>query len=291
MNSPISRVILSVLAGYVLILLLLTARDWYRREYPRPPAESLVEERIQHPLHHKRALDALDRFGRLPRTEREAIRKNLEERLVPLEQWLSRLDRSDVQILCLGELHEESTRAFLADVLFARIPVDVLLLEATPRDLKGLMRRAESGRRYFPLLGADIMEILRTVMAVNPGIRICGIEETAEQQKREHQTSGSRDQHIAQNFWEHFRPGLRHVVLFGAFHCAKEPNWLYGNLWKKANSELRKKMLNVRVAHEHQHGPLEAFLFFLDDLGLKNDSSFVLKTDFLHPGLTESFPV
>ncbi len=121
MNSPMSRVILSVLVGYVLILLFLTGRDWYRAEYPRPPAEPAVEERIRYPRDHERAKEALERFRGLPRTERAAILRNLESRLVSVEQWLSRLEQSNVQILCLGEHHEESTRAFLADAFFARI--------------------------------------------------------------------------------------------------------------------------------------------------------------------------
>lgn len=291
MNSPISRVILSVLGGYALILLFLTARDWYREEVPRPPAQPVHVERIQHPLDHGRALDALESFGRLPPIERTAIRKNLESLLIPLEQWLCRLERSDVQVLCLGELHEETTRTFLANWIFTRVRVDVLLLEVTPKDLRGLMRRAESGRRYFPLLGADIMEVLRTVKAVNPKIRICGIEETPDQEKRDHRASGSRDQHIAHNFWEHFRPGLRHVVLFGAFHCAKEPNWLYGNLWESADPALRAKMLNVRVAEEHENGPVEAFLFFLDEIGLEKERFVISENGLLHPWIFDSFPM
>ena len=83
----------------------------------------------------------------------------------------------------MGELHEESTRNFLAEEFFAKFSTDVLLLEATPKDLKRLIQRMDAGRDYFPLLDADIMKILRSVKNRNPAIKIWGIEETDEQQK------------------------------------------------------------------------------------------------------------
>jgi len=54
--------------------------------------------------------------------------------------------------------HEESTRNFLAEEFFAKFSTDVLLLEATPKDLKRLIKRMDAGRDYFPLLDADIMK-------------------------------------------------------------------------------------------------------------------------------------
>ncbi len=54
--------------------------------------------------------------------------------------------------------HEESTRNFLAEEFFAKFSPDVLLLEASPKDLKRLIKRMDAGRDYFPLLDADIMK-------------------------------------------------------------------------------------------------------------------------------------
>jgi len=51
-------------------------------------------------------------------------------------------------------------------------------MEATPKQLKRLMKRMWAGRDYFPLLDADIMNILRTAKGKNPDVRIDGIEET-----------------------------------------------------------------------------------------------------------------
>jgi len=193
MGSPLARVILSVLGGYFIILLVLTAYEWIREEYPRPPAKPPSTERIQHPIYHKQAVDALKRFSRLAKSERDAIKESLESSLISMEQWLTHLGQSDYQVMCLGEFHEESTRNFLAEEFFAKFSVDVLMMEATPKELKRLIKRMNAGRTYFPLLEADIMNILRTVKARNPNIKMCGIEETDKQQK-EHRGHANRGQ-------------------------------------------------------------------------------------------------
>jgi hypothetical protein len=288
MHSPLARVILTVLGGYVIILLFLTAYDWFREEYPRPAAEPQTG-RIQHPLYHERAADALKRFSRLPKPERDAIKENLQSSLFSMEQWLSRIDQSVYQVMCIGELHEESTRNFLAEEFFAKLSVDVLLLEATPKELERLIRRMNAGRAYYPLLDADIMKIFRNVRARNPDIDICGIEETGEQQKERRGHSGSRDQSIARNFWKRFQPGMRHIILFGALHCANEPNWLFDYLSDQAPFSLKSRILNVRVLGEHQNGPLEAFVFFLDEIGIDRQNFVVPDTSALHPRIYEWF--
>ena len=108
------------------------------------------------------------------------------------------------------------------------------MLEATPKALRRLTKRMQAGRTYFPLLGADIMNVLRTVRARNPNVQIFGIEETDGQQKEQNSHSGSRAQSIAQNFWSRYRPGRRHLILFGALHCTNEPNWLSKRLYDQA---------------------------------------------------------
>jgi hypothetical protein len=78
--------------------------------------------------------------------------------------------------MCIGELHEESTRNFLAEEFFAKLSTDVLLLEVTPKDLKHITKWMDAGRDYFPLLDADIMSILGAVTDRNSAIKIRGIE-------------------------------------------------------------------------------------------------------------------
>lgn len=289
MNSPLARLILIVLGGYFIIMLFLIAYEWIREEYPRPPTKPPSTERIHPSFYHKQAVDALHRFSRLPKPERDAIIKSLISSLIPIEQWLSHLDQSDYQVMCIGEFHEESTRKFLAEEFLAKFSVDVLLLEATPKELKHLIKRMKAGRTYFPLLDADIMNILHTVRARNPDIKICGIEETDKQQKEQRGHAGSRDKSIASNFWNKFQPGMRHIILFGALHCTNESNWLFEYLHSQAPLPLKERMLNVQVLGEHQNGALEAFVFFLDEIGIEEKNFVIPDTKALHPRIYEMF--
>jgi hypothetical protein len=289
MKSPLARVILTIFGGYLLVLLFLSVYDWILEEYPRRPAKPSSSESIQHPFYHEEAAKALRRFSRLSKAEKAAIKRNLESSLISVEQWLTHLGQSDYQIMCMGELHEESTRNFLAEEFFAKFSTDLLMLEATPEKLKGLIKRLDAGRDYFPLLDADIMKILRTVRDRNPAIKILGIEETDEQQKGKRDHSNSRDQSIANNFWDRFQPGRIHIILFGALHCTNEPNWLYEYLYSQASLPLKERMLNVRVLGEHQNGPLEAFVYFLDEIGIEKKRFVISDTHSLHPRIYELF--
>ena len=283
MNSPLVRAVSAMFGGGLLVLLFLAVYDWIVSEYPSRPAERANSERIQHPLFHEQAKKALLRFSQLPESEKAAIKNSLKSDLISVDQWLTHLEASDYRIICLGEIHAESTRIFLAEAFFSRFDPDVLLLEATPEQLQRLVERMRAGRDYFPLLGADIMKILRTVTGRNPRIEIRGIEATEAQRKR----SQSRDQIIARNFWDRFQPGKRHVILFGALHCANDPNWLYNNLYDQASIPLKARMLNLRVLEEHQRGPVEAFVYFLDEIGIEKNHFVIPDTSSLHPRVEE----
>jgi len=289
MDSPLARVILALLGGYLIILLFLSVYDWIVEEYPRRPAKPTSSECIQHPFYHEEAAKSLQRYSRLPKPEKAAIKQNLESNLISMEQWLTHLGQSDYQILCMGELHEESTRNFLAEEFFAKLSTDVLLLEATPKDLKRLIKRMDAGKDYFPLLDADIMRILRSVKNRNPAVKIWGIEENEDQQKGQHGHSISRDQSIAHNFWDRFQPGRFHIILFGALHCTNEPNWLFKNLCNQASPHLKERILNVRVLGEHQNGSVEAFVYFLGEIGIEKTKFVIPNTNSLHPRIYELF--
>ncbi|MEJ2039056.1 MAG: hypothetical protein P8X55_09000, partial [Desulfosarcinaceae bacterium] len=62
----------------------------------------------------------------------------------------------------------------------------------------------------------------------------------------------------------------------GALHCTNEPNWLFENLSDQASLSLKNRMFNARVLEEHQNGPVEAFVYFLDEIGIE-------RTDFVIP--------
>jgi hypothetical protein len=290
MKSPLSRVILVTLGGYLLILLILSVYDRILEEYPRRPTEPTKTERIQHQFHHQEAIKALQLFYHLPKSEKTAIKESLKSDLISIKQWLTRLRQSNLQILCMGELHKETTRNFLSKEFFANFSVDILLLEATPRELNRLIKRMEAGRDYFPLLDADVMNILRTVRDRNPDIRIYGIEETDKQAKNHYDHSNSRDQSIAQNFWGVFEPGLRHIILFGALHCTNESNWLFQNICTQASPTLKDEMINVRVLGEHQNGSVEAFVYFIDEIGVEKRHFVIPDTRSLPDYINEWFP-
>ena len=291
MDSPLARVILALLGGYLIILLVLSVYGWIVEEYPRRPTKLPSSNRIQHPFYHEEVAKALRRFSQLPKSQKTAIKENLESSLISMEQWLTYLGQSDYQIICMGELHEESTRDFLAEEFFAKFSIDVLLLEATPKNLKRLIKRMDAGRDYFPLLDADILKILRTVKDRNPVIKIGGIEETDEQQRGQRGHSNSRDRSIAHNFWDEFQPGRFHIILFGALHCTNESNWLFKNLCSQASFPLKEQMLNVRILGEHQNGPVEAFVYFLDEIGIEKKHFVIPNTNSLHPRIYELFQV
>ena len=289
MDSSFVRMTLFTLGGYALIALILFCYEWYRDEFPSPPSGPPNLERIQHPYHHGHAVKALEWFSRLPGTERKAFLDSLASSFMPVEQWMSRIGHSDLEVMCLGESHMEATRSFLAEKLFPHMSVDTLLLEATPQELNRIFKKMNAGRTHFPLLDADILGILRSCTAKNPDIEVSGIEETEAQLKYHAGDSWTRDQSIAQNFWNSYRPGKKNIVLFGAFHCSNDRGWLFHKLKIQASPELQEKMLNVRVLEEHHSGPLEAFMYFLDEVGLRQKSFVIPDTGSLHPQISILF--
>lgn len=78
MDSPLVRVILATLGGYLLILLFLSVYDWVLEEYPKRPAEPIKSERIQHQHDHQNAIKALQLFSQLPASEKAAVKKSLD---------------------------------------------------------------------------------------------------------------------------------------------------------------------------------------------------------------------
>ena len=48
-------------------------------------------------------------------------------------------------------------------------------------------------------------------------------------------------------------------------------------------------MFNVKVLGEHQNGPLEAFVYFLDEIGIEKKSFVIPDTSALHPYIYDFF--
>ncbi len=251
---------------------------WIQENYvPRPEAEQ-PSGPFRIPGYRQIAENALREFSNLPAAEQSALRRDLEQNIVSVESWLDRVRESGVKVLCLGEDHTDATRQFLARTLFSELGVDTLLLEVTPHRLERITQELGWGRERVPLLGADIAEIIRTVRARNPDIELIGIEETQAQRvaRQKYDRRKSRDKSIQNNFWRSFRYGSRQVILIGALHCTNREQWFYGDTRRLAPRRVANEMLNIRVVEEHQDGPVEAFVYFLGEIGVRRDDFVIV---------------
>ena len=77
--------------------------------------------------------------------------------------------------------------------------------------------------------------------------------------------------------------------MIGALHCSNDPNWLFTNLFNQASLPLRDHLLNIQVLEEHQNGPVEAFVYFLDEIGVEKKQFVIADTSSLHPRIYELF--
>jgi hypothetical protein len=84
---------------------------------------------------------------------------------------------------------------------------------------------------------------------------------------------------------------MRHIILFGALHCANESNWLFHNMCEQASPTLKDKMRNVWVLGEHQNGPVEAFVYFMDEIGVEKRHFVIPDTRSLPDHIYEWFPL
>ena len=160
----------------------------------------------------------------------------------------------------------------------------MLLLETTPGGLRRIQDRIKSGRPYVRLLDADISEIIHTVRRRNPEIVIEGIEETGRQQQdRRRRGIGSRDDSIRTHFPGVFNAQRRYVILFGAFHCAYRSDWLFARLSASPEVVSAGELRNVRVIGQHQDAPMEAFVYFIDELGIAEGDFVITAPGSLHP--------
>ena len=250
------------------------------------------DERIQFPDHHPWAKRALARFAALPPDERAGLVSSIERAIEPWPRWLEDLNRRKVAILCVGENHEPYLRRFLADRLFDTLKADVLLLEATSDEVRRIRTRVEAGEERVMLLEADIARLLRNALKANPRLVLDGIEERPEQRAaRVQQDSGSRENSIEANFRTRYRPGHRNVVLYGAFHCSHRGGWLFRRLRERPPPDTpADAILNLRVAWEHVEAPFEAFVHFLDEIGLPRRDFVITDPDLLPDEIDDWFP-
>ena len=273
--------------------------EWAWLNYvPAPtPIEVPVDAFVQHAGYEAMADRAIEAFAAMPASRRRDLVENLRSNIGNLDAELARLDASRLVILCVGERHMASTRRFLADTMFPRLAIDALLLEIPGDELPEMLRQIDADVPEVPLLGEDIAAIVRSVRSSNAAIVIAGIDESASQKaQRYHLKRGSRDISIAANLRSHIRRTKRQAVLFGALHCADQPNWMYRRVQSSERRVNREEIRNVNIIGEHQDGTLEAFLVFAHTVGVDRREFMIADTAALDrlifawfPALTNSF--
>jgi hypothetical protein len=275
------------------------AAEWARMNFvPSPsPPEVPADAFVQHPGYEWITTNAIEAFAALPAGRREALLHNLRAHLGSLDEELARLDAAQWSILCIGESHLPTTRAFLATTLLPAIALDVLLLEISGGELPEIMRQVHAGAAEVPLLGVDIAAIVRSAERANPEIVIAGIDESPSQKaQRIYRKRGSRDLAITGNLRSQIRRGKRHAVLFGALHCADQPNWMYRRILLGEGRISRAEIRNVNIIGEHQDANVEAFLAFIHAIGIERRNFMIANTGTLDhlifnwfPALTRNF--
>lgn len=268
---------MAVLAAPMLILwAAFYALDWWQHNHAPADVAVGATHGLRHPTYRALTKNALVELHAMPEDGRNALIEALRVGLLPFNRWLTALDASDIEVLCLGENHSQATRRFLADAFLSRIALDSLMLEATPALMHDIDERIQAGRDYVPLLGADISALLRAATRRNPRLAVWGIDETSAQaQDRERTRIGSRDHAMGINFWARYSPGKRQAVLLGALHCTDQQGWAYARIRMLAPPAVARKMRNIRVIGAHQDGVVEAFVGFLDEIGV-DEMSFVI---------------
>lgn len=273
------RMLLVILAFPLAYILGHVAYQEYNTHWRTGQSLPVSKTRVQYPNYHLVALEALTQFRALPEQRQLDIRRNLEDNLVPYEDWLKAFSQQPPRMTCIGENHSDETRRFLATAFFSEFKPDVLMIEATQAQTKSLI---EDNRSYVALLGADIKGVLG---AQTETAKIIGIDQTPAQ------SHISREQAILENFATSADLSRSNAVLYGALHCGDFEGWFY-DLFLRANRGFKAgQTQHLRIVGEHQDGSLEAFIYFVEEVGLRRNHFVIPTPDRLLPWVKKSFPV
>lgn len=286
----------NLLYGCILVIVgifLATAFEWAKENFVPSPRSTLRPVKAAAralEIDHLRE-DVLGKLADIPAFERQQLRDSLSSAVTPFDSWLSAMKDAPLELICVGETHDDLTRSFLATRFFPHFPLDALMLETTEEDLEILIRLVESGSPRLSLLEADVAEVIRAAQDANPKVSILGIEETRLQRISRFQTrTGSREQSIVENFLVHFRHGRRHAVLYGALHCVDEPSWFLGRLRADGDGRKLGPTLSVNVVNARSSVETAAFVNFLEELGYLSPPFVVPRTAMLHAEIYAWFP-
>jgi hypothetical protein len=286
----------NLLYGSILVILgifLASGYQWAKDNFVPSPAPKVRPRQgsIRYPEIDYLRVNALRELGAIPAFERQQLRHSIGAAITSLDAWLSRIRSAQPELICVGESHDDETRAFLAKRFFPEYPVDALMLEIPQKDLAILLKLIDSGSPRLSLLAADVAEVIRAARRANARVSIRGIEEKRSQLiARFKDRRGSREQSILENYRAHFRRGQRHAVLYGALHCANDPNWFFGRVRESDAAAAVGSALSVNVVNTHDSGETEAFVNFLRSLELPSPPFVIPRTSLLHPEVYAWFP-
>jgi hypothetical protein len=218
------------------------------------------------------------------------LRSQLLAKRISTADWVERINRSNTDFLCLGEMHTAEFRQFMAQNLFPQLNADILMLEASAVQVEELITQVNSSTNSVPLLSADMAAILRTAQSHNPNLQIVGVDQTEQQtawmnleQRNSDRKRLSRDGFIAQNIRDQLQSGKRHVALFGSTHCATHDLGL-GNsrpFVRHLKGIVRgDRLKSVLLISSTQNNP---FTLMLKSLGLDGESLVIPDTKAISP--------
>lgn len=289
---------LSIFLGMVfgvplLFVLVIKAVDYYQEMTWEPPPWPPSTERVQHPHHVRWGEAAFNRYANeFDGGQRTAMRDGLSALIEPLDTWIEETNAQGYDLLCLGENHDDYMRRFAAEHVFNVLSYDVLFIESTQDEAEDILEQIRDGEDRVELLGADLGPVMRAVLQRNPDVEIYGIEETKDQKEaRQKVLEGGRETTIESNFRKLYQPGKKHAILFGAFHCANTWNWLYYRLKQNPGKLLDARTRSIRLNREHIEGPVESFVYFLDEIDVAPKGHFVVTENAALPAeIKEWFP-
>ncbi len=270
MNHYILRYVLAIFGIPLVAYFILQAFNWYGNMAERYVLAPLSTERVQFPLHHPWGVGGVNRFNAEDDAGKAAIMDLLDRSISDMESWLGRVYADNYGLICLGENHDTHLRNLIAAQILPRLPADILMIEATRTQSAYFMRHLGT-RSPLILLGHDMTAILQAAREANPAVRVLGIEETKRQfDNRRGGDGNSRELSIERNLKAVYKPGQRHLLLYGAFHCSHNSK-LYSHLLADPpsgdTSGNKNAMMNIRITREHIEAPIEAFVYFLDEIG------------------------
>lgn len=273
-------------------IMVINAVDYYQEVTWEPPPWPPSTERIQYDHHTRWGIAAVNRYNVFEPAQQDAMRAAISELIEPLDTWVADVNAQKFDLLCMGENHDDYIRRFSAEHVFNVLQYDVLFIEATPDETEDILDQIEDGEERVELLSADLGRTLRAMLARNPDVEVYGIEETKSQREaRQKLLEGGRETTIESNFRELYKPGKRHLILFGAFHCSNTWNWLYYRLKQNPDTLTGARTRSIRLNREHIEGPIESFVYFLDEIGVAPKHHFVITDNASLPGeIKEWFP-